>query len=509
MAIIDSDAAPDPHKLAKLARQTYSSMERRRRFDQISFLDDQYFYPSQLKFFADGAGTASIRIITGGNQVGKTRAACAEVAWHLMGGSKYPDWWRGKRFNKPIRAWAVGMSGILVRDSLQRHLCGGNEFGSGLIPLEAFAKKPTMVPGGTGAIDTIYVTHYDANGKPDGISSLSFKSYEQRRERLQSETIDLCIADERPPLDVMSELQARTVASNGIILISYTAAGEDADGVDYRFFSTSSADRLVTFISADEAKHISEERREALAQELPEHEVQTRLHGTPAQGRGPIFDPALINNATRYFDLEEVKRAQHIIGVDLGWGHGFAAVWLAWSPEMQKYWILDSFMMRESTIGDHVRRLHAMTQGLKILIAYPHDGNQHNRVDGRSFAQIYRDEGANMMLQHVTNKGGGLSPEVGIAQIRQALAENRFAINKSNTELIQQLRLYHRGDDYKPVKANDDLVDALRYAWLAKDRAKMLDEYDGIGYGRAPYAHQRRANSGPQMAQGIDFPLWD
>jgi hypothetical protein len=30
-----------------------------------------------------------------------------------------------------------------------------------------------------------------------------------------------------------------------------------------------------------------------------------------------------------------------------------------------------------------------------------------------------------MMLTHVTNKGGGLSPEVGIAQIPQALAEKQ------------------------------------------------------------------------------------
>lgn len=112
-------------------------------------------------------------------------------------------------------------------------------------------------------------------------------------------------------------------------------------------------------------------------------------------------------------------------------------------------------------------------------------------------------------VNRVTNKGGGLSPEPGIAQIRQALAEGRMSINKCNTELISQLRLFHRGEDYKPVKAHDDLVDALRYAWMAKDHAKMLDQYDGIGYGRAPFANQRRMNSGPLMAKNIDFPLWD
>ena len=31
-----------------------------------------------------------------------------------------------------------------------------------------------MVPGGTGAVDTIFVTH-ETDGKPDGVSTLTFK----------------------------------------------------------------------------------------------------------------------------------------------------------------------------------------------------------------------------------------------------------------------------------------------------------------------------------------------
>jgi hypothetical protein len=37
----------------------------------------------------------------------------------------------------------------------------------------------------------------------------------------------------------------------------------------------------------------------------------------------------------------------------------------------------------------------------------------------------------------------------------------------------------------------------------------MLDQYDGIGYGRAPYAHQKRSGSGvPLMAKGIEFNVF-
>lgn len=159
----------------------------------------------------------------------------------------------------------------------------GQEFGEGLIPLESFAKKPTMKPGGQQHVDTLYVNHF-TDGKLDGVSSLSFKSYEQGRERLQAEAVQVILADERPPRRIYSKLLARTMDTNGIILISYTAVGVAGDDIDAVFFETSAADRLLVIIPSGQIKHICEERREALARELPDEEVETRLHGTPSQG---------------------------------------------------------------------------------------------------------------------------------------------------------------------------------------------------------------------------------
>jgi hypothetical protein len=110
---------------------------------------------------------------------------------------QYPEWWTGKKYNEPIRVWIVGESVTLVRDTLQKQLCGAQEFGTGTIALLSFCKKPIMVSGGLQAIDTFFVTH-ETDGETDGTSVASFKTFEQRRERLQSETVDLIWVDEKP-----------------------------------------------------------------------------------------------------------------------------------------------------------------------------------------------------------------------------------------------------------------------------------------------------------------------
>src|SRR5215470_5264277 len=116
-----ADDTPDPQRLLKLARQTMSSSERRRKYRRIDFLDTTFWYSTQLKFFAAGSSGVHQRLLYGGSQSGKTTSGGAEAAWHLSG--DYPDWWKGKRFRKPIRAWALGESTTLVRDTLQKKLC--------------------------------------------------------------------------------------------------------------------------------------------------------------------------------------------------------------------------------------------------------------------------------------------------------------------------------------------------------------------------------------------------
>lgn len=175
-------------------------------------------YPKQKEFHAKGALDRE-RLLCAANQVGKTFCGGAELAYHLTG--RYPDWWRGRIFKKPIRAWAGSTGYEATRDGAQRILIGEpknpSDWGTGLIPGDAYIGEPARKQGIPHGVDSLLVRH--ASG---GESTLGFKSYDQGREKWQGETLDVVWFDEEPPMDVYIEGKTRTNATAGMVYLTFT-----------------------------------------------------------------------------------------------------------------------------------------------------------------------------------------------------------------------------------------------------------------------------------------------
>ena len=508
------DDAPDPIKLMKLARKALTSSEFRRKFHQLDFWGQGEFYEPQLRFFAAGVKQHQ-RLIRGGNQTGKTLAAAFEAALHMTG--HYPKWWTGRRFTKPTRGWIIGPERTLVRDGVQRKLTGmaaQGEFGTGMIPLAAFAAKPVMVPGGTGSMDTISVVH-ETDGTKDGISTATFKSFEQGSEKMQAESVDWIWVDERCSEEIYSELVARTTATDGILFLCYTPLRGGGE-LTHRFLNEYSPDRIDIRIDAAEAKHISAERRAQLEESYLPHEREARIHGIPQLGIARVF-PFPIESLMRDFNPEsEIHSwAKWIVGIDFGYGHPFAAALCAWVPDIDTFWIVDGFKMERSEALYHVKRIAGMCRGLRIPIAWPHDGLTHEKGSGVALSDVYRRVGAPMLSSHAENKGGGYHTEPAIEEMCGYMKRGVFTIASHMTELAEEILSYHRSADYKIVRLRDDLISATRYAFMMRRHGKPLDGcesygrapgVDGAQYDPRPKKPQR--SSAPLMAEGIDFDLF-
>src|SRR5262249_14377198 len=138
-------------------------------------------------------------------------------------------------------------------------------------------------------------------------------------------------------------------------------------------------------------------------------------------------------------------------------------------------------------------------------IAWPHDGHVHDKGSGLALAQQYRGFGANMLPSPATNHGADdYRVEPGLQEIRELMFCGKLHVAGHNTELLEEMRHYHRDDDFKVVKQRDHLIDAFRYALMMRRSARPRVECEGVGFGAMLYAGHRPERRGePQMARGV------
>jgi len=174
-------------------------------------------YPKHLEFFRAGASHRE-RLFMAANRVGKTVAGGAELSYHMTG--KYPAWWPGHRFDRPVQCLAAGDTSTTTRDIIQSKLIGGlwgtPEFGTGLLPGDLL-HKPTPARGVANLYEQITVTHVTG-----GTSRLMLRSYEQGRKIFQGTEQDFVWLDEEVPKDVYDEALIRTMTTRGLVIMTFT-----------------------------------------------------------------------------------------------------------------------------------------------------------------------------------------------------------------------------------------------------------------------------------------------
>jgi phage terminase large subunit-like protein len=178
-------------------------------------------YPKHLEFFQAGAEYRE-RCFLAANRVGKTTCGSYELTCHLTG--IYPDWWTGKRFSMPVRAWACGRRNETTRDIVQASLLGPVAYeglrkvlaGTGMVPGNLIGRV-TWKRGVEDLVDTAKVQHISG-----GTSTLGFKSYEQGRGSFEGTAQHVIWLDEECPMDVYGECLIRTMTTQGIVLLTFT-----------------------------------------------------------------------------------------------------------------------------------------------------------------------------------------------------------------------------------------------------------------------------------------------
>jgi phage terminase large subunit-like protein len=393
------------------------------------------------------------RLFMAGNQLGKTVAGAAECAMHLTG--LYPDWWDGRRFDRPISALAGSESAELTRDGVQRLMLGTpadeSSWGTGMIPADCLLESKRRA-GVADAVDTIVVRHITG-----GNSTLGLKSYDQGRTKWQANTVDYVWFDEEPPQDVYMEGLTRTNATGGIVAMTFTPLLGMSEVVR-RFIMESSPDRVVTTMTIDDAEHYTPEQRAQIVASYPPHEREARTKGIPTLGSGRIFP--VVEESITCDPVAIPKHWPQICGIDFGWDHPTAAVRLAWDRDADVVYVKSAYRVREATPLIHSGALKPWGDWLPW--SWPHDGLQHDKGSGEQLAQQYRNHGLNLLPERATFPDGTNGVEAGLSEMLTRMQTGRLKVDRHLSEWFEEFRLYHR-ENGKVVKEYDDLMSATRY----------------------------------------------
>lgn len=417
-------------------------------------------YPKHMKFLAAGL-TERVRSAIAANRVGKTEGIGGyELALHLTG--QYPAWWIGKRFSKPVRAWACGDTGKTTKEILQDKLLGPKEQpGTGLIPdrfIDWSSKRAKQgVPDG---IETIAVKH--ASG---GMSRLVFKSYDQKRIAFQGSEQEVILLDEEPPLDIFSECLLRTMTVGGILMLTFTPL----QGLTELIKHLRETGAFEIGITWDDVPHLSAKDKADILKDTPEYLRDARSKGVPVLGSGLVFTVAEESIKVQPFPIPPHFR--RIGGLDFGWDHPQAAAELAWDVDNDVIYVTREARARQKTPAEFCPQLRiwgainpSKPMGEQWLPwAWPHDGLQHDKRGGKQLAESYRAEGLLLTPEHATWPDGGFGFEAGITDMLTRMQQGRWKVFSTCPLWFEEFRNYHR-EDGEVVKVMDDILSASRVA---------------------------------------------
>ena len=437
-------------------------------------------YPKQEDFF-ELAKTKRQRMFNAGNRLGKTEAGAFETTCHLTG--QYPDWWKGVRFTGPISAWAVGLGAKETRDIIQEKLCGDpadpSKFGTGMIPLDKFEGPPILGRGLSGAYDTIRVKHYDLNGKPDGISILSFKTCEQGWTKFQGTSKDWIWIDEEPDdYKIYTECLTRTLDAGGYMIVTYTPLSGESSDLWQAFNNPEDPAKGVVSMSAYEVlgypnSHLDPDRFAEIMLSWPAHERETRASGKPSVGAGavfahlrqdlecpPIYDPggyALLGWGMDFGGMG---------GTTLKFSHQFGAVLAAYDAATDVIYIIREVRLPGGMILQHCDAMKRLCELAPVF--WPHDGHRTSNEDKTlDTSDLYKRQGLKMWHTHATingNPGQGYSTEAGVLEMHNRFEGGRLRVCANLHDWWAEFGSYSRDERGDIVKINDDLMSATRMA---------------------------------------------
>lgn len=396
------------------------------------------------------------------NRVGKTQKGAWLVTAHATG--DYPSWWKGKRHSEPTQIWVAGITTESTRDIIQLELMGdiNSGLGTGMIPAEKIISYKRK-QGSTDAVEMVYVRHVSG-----GISTIAFKSMEQGRSKFQGTAKHLIWLDEEPDreaYEIYSECNQRTMTTGGQVLLTFTPLKGMSDLVKFLIDKRNTPGYTFVNMTWDDAPHLDPAEKARRTAEMRPHEVEARTKGVPTIKEGLIYPFADSEIMVEPFPVP--KHWPIVIGMDVGFTAPTAAILMARDPKSDVWYVINEYSREQADRADHAKAMKEWGRG--VYIACDPSANR-SESDGRKTMKVYKDFGLN--INNAIN-----DVENGIEAVREAFKSGHLKIFRTCGGVLEERRFY-QFEKGKVRKRDDHLLDALRYGFMSRDKARTAAYFD-------------------------------
>jgi len=460
--IIDTKALQGlPEDKQPLARQLLRELEAHRRANPLLFFEP---HPKQVELLAS---RKPIRAFLGGNRSGKTTAGVLDDIIQAVDRDCLPDHLlRFKKWDPPFfcRIMAPDFTGTMEGVIFEkiRQLCPKSQLRGG---------------GWDAAYDKQRRMLWFENG-----SWFQFMSYEQDRDKLGGAALHRVHYDEEPPEGHRVESQFRLIDYSGDELFTMTPLM----GMSWMFERLYEPfqkgllpEALIVEVDMDDNPHLDEETKQRALLGLSPEERAARKSGRFVHFAGLIYPE---------FSVEEHVVPQLsvvpeedlvIVGIDPGFRHMAAAVFCSVSPE-GVWTVFDEVAAQGRTIrevcDEILRRNVRWGRTPRWYVIDPAARNTSSQT-GRSDQMEYQDHG-------IVTIAGQNSVVAGLQRVKGLLFEGRLVVGANCENTIDQFRKYRwqtskrlEGEGKEaPLKKDDHLLDALRYAVMSRPRPEARPE---------------------------------
>lgn len=457
----------------------------------------QIFFDTIEQDFSRFTKDVKLFALLGGNRSSKTeRGAFLAVAW-LMGKEYFrdePSWRYVKDLPIPdhgVNIWAVGLDFSVIRDVIWGEKLRRGHRHPGMLP-------QTPSPYITRVSDSEFQVTVDVGGRK---SSLTCKSADSGREKMQSASVDLVWIDEECDVEVYDELYQRTVDCGGKILLTLTPLSDVGSGAKrpwvfdlHKEFKQGKKDVVFLQLSALDNPFIPDDEKIKLKEKWAGHpEERARLYGDFIQRSGLVYP---MWNRDKHF----VKRQnlptdwRRILSIDPAATGVTAAVWACVNPRGDIY-VYRLYYERDLIVADHCRNIIARNGSDKIDQYYidPFWGAARNAETHKQGYQLFRENGLPVrMAPRAEDYGRDTLAQYLSASLEPTSRNPKLYIFNDLEILAGEIEGYV-WDSYskgtmkgqskdKPMKRNDHAINALQYLVSTRPRAKAGGSFAGGNY---------------------------